>query len=207
MSTTHNVPDEVGKLVTETLAEVKKLPTSQQVAWARRSSDRNRTVIILSVALMTILSLGLGSLLFPRIMKAETAIAFNTSAIEALQEARLKLRASGVPEADLPPPVVIQGHDVDVEAIIRATEATVLAKIRTDPKYRGAAGIPGPSGKPGINGQPGPPGKQGEKGDAGPPGTNWECPPGTTLGPIDVVVAVSKIPEESDLKQTIIACI
>jgi len=170
-----------------------KLPTKDDLKRATRRSDRNRLYILCGVALISIIALAIAVALIPRLSSLEQNNAINTGSIEKLQEARDQLRAAGVPEDQLPPvvPAPAPGEPVDVDALVNATAATILAKIRTDPAYRGAAGLKGDVGDMGPQGRPGEApacltsptqcqgaeGRQGPKGDEGERGLPGESPP------------------------------
>jgi hypothetical protein len=164
--------------------------TKDDLKRTERKGSRNRTVAICVVALLCFFSILFNILNSERITDNATVTAINTGAIDQLNKARADLLASGVPEDQLPPPVSIDAEaPVDVDALVQAATATVLAQIRTNPDYRGAAGIPGPAGpqgdspaclftpgscrgQDGANGQAGQAGLPGSQGDPGLPGQN-----------------------------------
>ena len=190
--------DQVEEILHDTVEEARNTPTRNELKLVSRKSDRNRNVGIALFMIISVVTLILSSWNTQRIAETSTTTAINSSSIRALQEARDTLRASGVPENELPPPVVQSdpSQPIDVNAIVQASAALVLAEIRTDPRYRGIAGaeglpgdpcdpatdpgcqgppgrdsdVPGPSGLPGDVGEQGPPGERGEQGERGDPG-------------------------------------
>lgn len=187
--------------------EAELLPTRDDLRRSNRRSDRNRDITIATVALIAIIAVAFSYFNSEQIDDLSTATAINTGSIEALDDAREDLRAAGVPESELPPPLVINDTEpVDVDALVRATEATILARIRIDEEFRGVAGIPGKEGRmgpPGITppcmsepaqcegadglmgpeGPQGPQGPQGIQGDQGPQGLQGDEGPQGPQGP------------------------
>lgn len=180
--TVANLPyiEEAERLVEETAVSARELPSREELRLVSRRSDRNRTVTIAVVALIATLALGFSAWNDQRIDRTAADTVANQQAVEAVNRSISELRAAGVPENELPPPVVAEpGQSVDVNAIIAATTATILAKIRTDPQFRGTAGLNGlegplgpigPMGPAGPRGEQGERGLQGEEGDEGPQG-------------------------------------
>jgi hypothetical protein len=224
-----------------------EMPTKRDIKRQERRRKRTATVTVALVALIAVVGLVLGGWNTRKIGQVAASDAINAGSIEALQQARDELRASGVPEAQLPAPIVIrEGEPVDVDALVAATTATIIAKIRTDPNFRGASGIDGLNGIDGATppclflpnmckgdpGEKGDPGDKGDQGDQGIPGINGTngtngtdgvngtngadstvpgppgetCPPGTSLGPIDVVTESATV-TTPQVKTRIIACI
>jgi hypothetical protein len=107
-------------------------------------------ITICIVMLIALAALGAVFWTFPKIAYAQAQTALNSQAIEALQQAREDLIASGVPEKDIPPALNIPANpaEVDVDSIIKAAAASVLAQIRNDPAYRGQDGVMGLPGAP-----------------------------------------------------------
>lgn len=139
-------------LSTTMVDQVQCLPTRGDLDRVSRRSDRNRRVTIAIVALIAITALIVGYFNSRDLDEVSTATAINTGSIETLNQARNELRASGVPENELPPAItVLPGAPVDVDALVAATQATILATIRTDPQFRGAAGVSGVSCEPSVN--------------------------------------------------------
>lgn len=194
-------------VVAASTAEALAGQLKDEVARSNRRSDRNARVVIAIVALIALVSLGLGYNNFFGLRQVSEANAINTGSINTLNEAREELRRAGVPEQDLPRLIVLDpSKPVDVDALMEATSATILAKIRLDPTYRGIAGIPGPtgpSGAPGVSptclgeflecrgaigpegpvGPGGPVGPEGPEGPAGPTGPAGATGPTGPAGP------------------------
>lgn len=186
--------DQAIEILKDNAEHARSLPSKEDLRLNRRAGDRNRNITLIGVALIAVAALVFSSVNNSAINDTAAATAINTGSIKALNDARDQLRAAGVPESQLPPPVVInQSQPIDVDALVNATAATILAKIRTDPTYRGAAGLQGDvgpigpggvpgaapaclatptacqgaDGKPGAPGAPGIDGSQGPKGDQG----------------------------------------
>lgn len=166
--------------------EVAQIPTRADVNRVARRSDRNRTVVLCVIGLVSILALLLGGRAIQGVAEATAANKINAGAIDALNQARDQLRSQGVPEKDLPSvvPQPSPGADIDVNSIIQATKAIILAQIRDDPNFRGPTGLEGPPGKPcdplanvlcvGPQGIPGAQGVEGPQGVQGQPGVQGE---------------------------------
>lgn len=162
-------------VLSEMSDEMGNLPTRTEVERTNRRSDRNRNI---AVALSMIIAIGAAiavAVFVPRLVKVETTTALNTSSIEAYQEAIQQLRASGVPESQLPPPLpaaAANGEEVDVNSVVQAAAAIVLARVRTDPAYRGEPGGVGAAGAVGPPCDPVNPACRGPEGAVGTNGTN-----------------------------------
>lgn len=169
---------DVETLMTETIDQARELPTVDDLDRVDRRRRRSQTVTIAIVALIAIIGVVWGYLNSQTI----AATQLNAASVQALDDVRTQLRAQGVPESQLPPPVtVVSGPEVDVNAIVQASSALVLAQIRNDPKFKGQPGIPGQPCQPttpacvGPAGTNGEPGKDGAQGDAGTPGSSPAC--------------------------------
>lgn len=180
LATIHHLPvaEQVAVLMDDTQQQY---PTRADLNRVERKSGRNRTVTIAVVALIAIAALVFGYFNSTAISQATTVGQLNTASIDALSKAREELKAQGVPEADLPVvPTVVSGPDVDVNSIVQAASALVLADIRTDPAFRGPTGLTGQAGLPcDPIAQPlcrGPAGERGIEGVQGGPGLNGITP-------------------------------
>lgn len=180
---TSTFAEEVDALMSENVRQLRQLPTQADLKAVSNKADRGVTVAVAAGILLGIVAILIS--LFTAYQQGKTAAAtvINSSSIQALERARDELRASGVPEQDLPeilPPE--PGAPVDIDALVNATTATILAKIRNDPAFRGAAGLPGDPGAPcdpavnplctgpkGDKGDQGISGNQGDDGPMGPP--------------------------------------
>lgn len=185
------------ELAEQMASEAESFPdVDRKIEQAKKNSDRNRTITICVVALIAIIAVITAGWNAQRIAENESAVTLNGASIEAYGRAIEELRRAGVPEDQLPPPLPPAGapaDEVDVNAIIQASSAAALVKMRTDPQFRGQAGLPGVNGAPcdpsqnplcrgpegaeGVAGQPGTPGTPGTPGapgDEGTPGTPGE---------------------------------
>lgn len=178
-----------------------QVPTRGDLARVENKSDRNRGIAIAVAILIGLASLGYNFFNTTQIAETAAESQLNRESIETLRLVREQLRESGVPEAELPPPVEENtGGGVDLNAIVQATAAIVLADIRTDPRYRGPIGpdgLPcdperdlrciGPEGPEGAPGEPGSDspcvdnvalcqGPMGDPGSAGPAGADAPRP-------------------------------
>lgn len=131
---------EAGRLLVRTVEGVQEKTDS-----AIRRSDRNRRMTITTAALLAIGSASASLWLAPNVSASSETVEINRvnqETVQAVNQAISELRAAGVPEDQLPHPVVIDPRNpTDPNAIIQATTATILARIRTDPAFREAAGI------------------------------------------------------------------
>lgn len=226
--------EEAEHLITEMETDDgKQVASKKDLRLLRNKTDRARTVTIAVVALIAIGALILGYFNSGSLAATRAETAINTGSAKALTQAIDELRASGVPENQLPvAPVIDPAEPVDVDGLINATVATVLAKIRTDPAYRGATGLAGangadgmspecltdisrcvgatgPQGIQGVQGIPGvqgPIGPQGAQGDPGPAGADGSvCPDGSARQTLQVVTEENPIGPDSTA--TIRACV
>lgn len=195
------VLDEAEAILDEAIKHAPELATKDDVKRGERKSDRNRTIILCGVALIAILAfIGAGyAIERSNVNSAQTAV--NTSALKTYDQAIAELRAQGVPEEQLPPPPVTptDTQEIDVDGLVTAASAKVLAQIRNDPNFtgqRGPEGAPcdplvnpscqGPAGANGTNGIDGENGVNGRDstvpGPAGEPPSGWETafPNGTS---------------------------
>lgn len=170
------LPERVEELMDDTTKKVRQLPSRAMVDRVDRRRQRGNLVTVLIVALIAITGVVWGY----RNSRDIATTQLNSASIQALNDVRTELKARGVPESQLPPtPTVMPGPEVDVNAIVQATLALVLAEVRSDPQYRG------PTGTPGLNGQPcdpvvnvkcvGPPGNNGSDGSNGVDGQSPPC--------------------------------
>lgn len=150
------------------------------------NQSRRRGNIIIALLVLTICGSYLLSYLNARSIEAVTqdlAISATREALfdaslKQLQEANADREEAGLPP--IPPPLTNgSSYAIPDGAIIDAVASTVIARISSDPEFRGAVGVPGPPGKDGATGpagpegevgQPGPPGPQGPAGPQGPEG-------------------------------------
>ena len=169
---------EVEVLMADTAQRARELPSREDLRIVERRSDRKQQVTVAIALVLALCGIGLSLATAYRQGQTAAATVINASSIQALEQAREELRASGVPEQDLPPLATpLPGASVDIDALIDATTATILARIRTDPQFRGQAGLPGPPGppcdptfNPACTGPQGDPGVQGLPGEMGTPG-------------------------------------
>lgn len=163
------VQRKVERLMNDTVAEVRQMPTRKDLARLDRRRQRSQTITVAIVAFIAIIGVLWGYFNSQTI----AATQLNSASVQALDDVRTQLRAQGVPESQLPPPVtVVSGPDVDVNAIVQASSALVLAKIRSDPAYRGTPGLPGQPCQPTT---PACVGAVGDKGIPGDPGLTPAC--------------------------------
>lgn len=190
--TLHELPmvQQVEQLTDDMVQRAESLPSSDRVDRVERGSKRRQTITLAIVALIAIAALIWGGINSANTARVETANQLNTASITALNDARDRAIAAGVPEKDLPAavPQPTPGANVDINAIVQAVSALVLTEVRTDPRYRGPQGGVGPDGKPcdPVDNVAciGPQGEQGQEGASGEPGTNGsEGPPGDPGAP------------------------
>lgn len=187
-----SVLDQADRVLAEAAQNVQKMPTYEYVKKVERRSDRNRNVVIAVVLLISIIALVVGSIAYSDGVRNATQISINETALDTYNEAIQELRAKGVPESELPPPPAqpTGSAEVDVDGLIEATSAKVIANIRNNPALTGPMGDRGPAGEPcdpainpacvGPEGDEGQPGKPGTSGTPGTPGTPGS--PGTPGG-------------------------
>lgn len=223
---THSVEEtaSIHRLPMERVADyfenvVSEVPSKRDLYRDNRKRVRTATVTICIVGLIAIGSLILGYSNAQQVGVVAAGQAINTGSIEALSQARDQLRAAGVPEAQLPAPIVIQqGEPVDVDALVQATTATIVAKIRTDPNFRGQSGIDGLNGNDGatppciflpnmckgdqgIPGTVGPAGPAGVAGQAGPAGVQGDQGVAGERGPMGLTGDTGPIGPKGDIGQ------
>ena len=88
--------------------------------------------------------------------------------VAGLEQANVERERAGLPQ--IPIQEVIANLDQD--GIVSAVTTTVLARIESDPRFRGPAGSQGTPGLPGAAGTPGAAGEAGANGEQGAPGLN-----------------------------------
>lgn len=142
--------------------------TKQQLKLSLRGVFRAMRVTIAIVALIALSALGTAIYVLPKVATTQSQTDLNTASLNAYGEAIEELRRQGVPENQLPPALPASPTDeLDVNAIVQASAATVLARIRTDPAFRGQPGRPGDPCNPNVD-----PLCQGPRGEPGTNGTN-----------------------------------
>lgn len=179
-----SVLDQAEQVLNNAAQHAQLVPTVEYIKRVERKSDRNRNVVIAVVLLISILGLVIGTLAYTQGVKNAAQLSVNDSALKTYNEAIVELRAQGVPEDQLPPPPILAadpgaGQSVNVDGLIDAASAKVLAEVRGNPAYRGANGLGGPGGPVGPPCNPninpdcvGPGGAQGQPGTPGSNGTN-----------------------------------
>lgn len=161
---------EVESLFVETIEQARALPTKDDMRETRRQGARNRNVAIVISLVISVLGLLIGGLALNRAVRVETAIQLSDASIESLRKANQELEARGLPPIDVITPADSSPERVDVDEIVQAAAATLLARIRDDPAFRGPVGAVGPQGLPCRSTDPvcvGPPGEDGKDGKPG----------------------------------------
>lgn len=162
--------------------------TKQQLKLSMRGVFRAMRVTIAIVALIALSALATAIYVLPKVATTQSQTELNTASLNAYGEAIDELRRQGVPESQLPPALPASPTDeLDVNAIVQASAATVLAHIRSNPAFRGQPGTPGqpcnpnaeplcqgPRGEPGTNGTNGVNGVDGADGKDGENGQNGQ---------------------------------
>jgi hypothetical protein len=171
-----NTLGQVEDLLGDTVNRVRQLPTRQDLDRVSNKSARNRTIAICVALSLGIVSVIISVLTAYNQGQTAAAAAINASSIQALQQARDELRRSGVPEESLPAVPLPNQPMINTDALVDATTALVLAKIRTDPKFRGETGADGMPCDPTV--YPECIGPKGDPGPAGPPPTCESTPEG-----------------------------
>jgi hypothetical protein len=152
--------------VQDVQTEALRVPT--QLGLDREEGRRKRHRKI--VAALILLAL-LGSYLFTYfVAQQQGAQGARAELLEAsiasLQQENARRASVGLPPINVPPPAV------NTDAVIDSVTTAVIAKITSDPRFRGPAGqsIMGPQGQQGPMGPQGIPGERGERGERGLPG-------------------------------------
>lgn len=89
--------------------------------------------------------------------------------VAGLEQANVERERAGLPQIPIQDVIA----NLDQDGIVSAVTTTVLARIESDPRFRGpvgAAGLPGVPGAPGTAGTPGAAGSAGADGVQGAPG-------------------------------------
>ena len=174
-------------------------PNRQDLKRTERRAVRSGQVAVAVSILISIVALYLAYRAGQSTARTEARAEVNESSLAALTQANNELRRQGLPPLPVPQP----GSDVDLNALAQAAAARVMANISDDPSFRGAPGVPGRDGIPGLsppclmtptvcqgpqgvtgvagvsgpsgaNGTDGAPGENGKNGVNGPPGAACE---------------------------------
>jgi hypothetical protein len=164
-----DVRDQFDKLDAN-IHELAATPTFIEFEEEQRARKRGQKVLLALIALAV-----LGGYIFTWFVSRDVATQaarqeLLRGTVAGLEQANVERAAIGLPQIPIEDVIA----NLDQDGIVSAVTTTVLARIESDPRFRGPSGAEGVPGSPGLPGTAGTPGAAGQAGTNGTPGTNGQ---------------------------------